>query len=221
MGNVETVTGEKVSIRFDAKLCIHSRGCVLARPDVFVPNVQGEWIHPDAASPEAVAELAHQCPSGAIAYERLDGGPNEQPPKVNLMRIRENGPLAFHGELQIGGQMPATRATLCRCGASNNKPFCDGSHATAGFAASGEVAVKESAALATRNGPVRITPTANGPLRHRICRPARAVPARFSRLTRWLSVGANGSAATTAPPPRSGARGARRRWQAPPARAGR
>jgi len=165
MGNVETVTGEKVSIRFDAKLCIHSRGCVLARPDVFVPNVQGEWIHPDAASPEAVAELAHQCPSGAIAYERLDGGPNEQPPKVNLMRIRENGPLAFHGELQTGGQMPATRATLCRCGASNNKPYCDGSHATAGFVATGEVAVKESTALATRNGPVTITPTANGPLR--------------------------------------------------------
>ena len=165
MGDVETVTGEKVRIRFDTKLCIHSRGCVLARPDVFVPNVQGEWIHPDAATPEAIAELAHQCPSGAIAYERLDGGPNEQPPKVNIVRIRENGPLAFHGELQVDGQTPATRATLCRCGASNNKPFCDSSHAAAGFAASGEVAVTESTALATRNGAVSITPKANGPLR--------------------------------------------------------
>jgi CDGSH-type Zn-finger protein/uncharacterized Fe-S cluster protein YjdI len=165
MGDVETVTGEKVRIRFDAKLCIHSRGCVLARPDVFVPNVQGEWIHPDAATPEAVAELAHQCPSGAITYERLDGGPNEPAPKVNLVRMRENGPLAFHGELQIDGQAPALRATLCRCGASSNKPFCDGSHAGAGFVASGEAVVKESAALATRNGPVGITPKANGPLR--------------------------------------------------------
>jgi CDGSH-type Zn-finger protein/uncharacterized Fe-S cluster protein YjdI len=164
MSDVETVSGEKVRIHFDANLCIHSRGCVLTRPDVFVPNVQGEWIHPDAATPEAVAELAHQCPSGAITYERLDGGSNEQAPKVNLVRIRENGPLAFHGELQIDGHK-ATRATLCRCGASNNKPYCDGSHAAAGFVASGEVAAKESAALATRNGPVSITPKANGPLR--------------------------------------------------------
>src|SRR5258708_31624572 len=164
MSAIEIVDGRKIRIRCDAKKCIHSRGCVLSHPEVFVPNMQGEWIHPDAASPEAVAELAHQCPSGAIAYERLDGGPNEQPPKVNLVRIRENGPLAFHGELQIGGQAPATRATLCRCGASNNKPFCDGSHATAGFAATGEVAVNlESAALAIRNGPVNITPTGNGP----------------------------------------------------------
>jgi CDGSH-type Zn-finger protein/uncharacterized Fe-S cluster protein YjdI len=165
MSDAETVTGEKVRIRFDSKLCIHSRGCVLTRPDVFVPNVQGEWIHPDAATPEAVAEIAHQCPSGAITYERLDGGPDERAPKVNLVRIRENGPLAFHGELQIDGQAPNLRATLCRCGASNNKPFCDGSHAGAGFTASGEAAVKESAALASRNGPVNITPKANGPLR--------------------------------------------------------
>jgi CDGSH-type Zn-finger protein/uncharacterized Fe-S cluster protein YjdI len=165
MGDVETVTGERIRIRFDSQLCIHSRGCVLSRPDVFVPNVQGEWIHPDAATPEAVAELAHQCPSGAITYERLDGKPNEQAPKVNLVRIRENGPLAFHGELQIAGLAPTTRATLCRCGASNNKPFCDGSHAGAGFTASGEVAVKDNVALSARNGPLTISPKANGPLR--------------------------------------------------------
>ena len=164
MSSIEIVDGKKVRIIFDAKKCIHSRGCVLSRPDVFVPNVQGEWIHPDAATPEAVAELAHQCPSGAIAYERLDGGANEHAPKVNLARVRENGPLAFHGELNIAGQPPTFRATLCRCGASNNKPYCDGGHNAAGFSASGEVAAKESAALVQRDGAQEIKPARNGPL---------------------------------------------------------
>jgi CDGSH-type Zn-finger protein/uncharacterized Fe-S cluster protein YjdI len=164
MSNIETVDGKKVRIIFEGAKCIHSRGCVLSRPDVFVPNVKGEWIHPDAATPEAVAELAHQCPSGAIRYERLDGGPGEAPPKVNTVRVRENGPLAFHGALDIAGQPPAIRATLCRCGASKNKPYCDGSHTEAGFVASGEAPAKESVALAQRDGPLKITPAANGPL---------------------------------------------------------
>ena len=164
MSDVEEVRGKRVLLRFEAKKCIHSRGCVLGRPDVFVPNVEGEWIHPDAATPEEVAELAHGCPSGAIRYERLDGGPGEAPPLVNLVRVRENGPLAFHAELDIEGQGACFRATLCRCGASKNKPFCDGSHATAGFQASGEPATVDSPALAVRNGPVKVTPHKNGPL---------------------------------------------------------
>jgi uncharacterized Fe-S cluster protein YjdI/CDGSH-type Zn-finger protein len=128
----DIVRGSKVTIRFETKRCIHSRHCVLDRPDVFVPNVAGEWIHPDAATPAEIAELAHNCPSGAITYERQDGGPNEQPPLVNVVRVRENGPLAFHAPLVVGGAGIGMRATLCRCGASKNKPFCDSSHVAAG-----------------------------------------------------------------------------------------
>jgi CDGSH-type Zn-finger protein len=75
------------------------------------------------------------CPSGAIVAERLDGGPNEAAPIVNLARVRENGAIALRGELEIEGQAPRFRATLCRCGASKQKPFCDGSHTAAGFQA--------------------------------------------------------------------------------------
>jgi len=159
---IEEVAGTEVTIRFDAQKCIHSRHCVLGRPDVFVPNVKGEWIHPDAATPDEVTELAHNCPSGAITFIRRDGR-QEAAPRVNLVRVRENGPLAFHGQLAIAGE-PVFRATLCRCGASANKPFCDGSHAKAGFTASGEPATRESQALAARDGEVAITPSADGPL---------------------------------------------------------
>jgi CDGSH-type Zn-finger protein/uncharacterized Fe-S cluster protein YjdI len=162
---IEEIRGSKVVIRFDGSKCIHSRHCVLDRPDVFVPDVEGAWIHPDNASPEGVAEIARNCPSGAISFERLDGGENETAPAVNVVRVRENGPLAFHGEITIDGHGTAMRATLCRCGASRNKPFCDGSHTQAGFVTTGEPATQDSQPLSVRNGALNVTPRPNGPLK--------------------------------------------------------
>ena len=133
----EVVRGREVTVRFDASRCIHSRTCVLGHPEVYVPNVQGEWIHPDAASAEIVMHTALACPSGAIRVTRNDGSAtSDSAPVVNTVRVRENGPLAIEAELQINGQPQATpRATLCRCGQSKNKPYCDGSHKTTGFMA--------------------------------------------------------------------------------------
>jgi CDGSH-type Zn-finger protein/uncharacterized Fe-S cluster protein YjdI len=165
MSASEEVRGRQVTIRFEAKKCIHSRNCVLGRPDVFVPNVPGEWIHPDRATPAEAAHLALTCPSGAIRFERNDGGPGETAPLVNTAHVRENGPLALHAELAVGGVSVGYRATLCRCGASRNKPFCDGSHTGAGFSATGEPATKESEALAVRGGALTVTPAPSGPLR--------------------------------------------------------
>ena len=162
MSKIEEVTGKTATIRFDASKCVHSRHCVLDRPDVFVPNVEGEWIHPDAATADEVAELAHNCPSGAITYIRLDGKPNEHAPIVNTVRVRENGPLAFHGALVIDGEK-TLRATLCRCGQSQRKPYCDGSHAGR-FTATGEPAAQTTEPLAVRDGDITITGAENGPL---------------------------------------------------------
>jgi CDGSH-type Zn-finger protein/uncharacterized Fe-S cluster protein YjdI len=158
------VEGTAIDVGFDGKKCIHSRNCVLAHPEAFVPNAPGEWIHPDAASTEAIVRIAENCPSGAITYRRKDGGPAEAPPMVNVVRLRENGPLALHAEMEINGET-LLRATLCRCGASQNKPFCDGSHSKAGFTATGEPASKELQTLEARNGPVKITPQPNGCLK--------------------------------------------------------
>ncbi|MBI2376840.1 MAG: CDGSH iron-sulfur domain-containing protein [Deltaproteobacteria bacterium] len=161
---LEVVESKDARIRFEAQKCIHSRHCVLARPDVFVPNVVGPWIHPEVATPEEVAELAHRCPSGAIQYDRLDGGPAEKAPKVNTVRVRENGPLAFHAELEVSGKSVGYRATMCRCGASQNKPFCDGSHARVGFAATGEPLTIDTPSLSKRDGKLLISPQTDGPL---------------------------------------------------------
>lgn len=160
----EYVRGRKAAIRFDSGRCIHARQCVLHQPDVFKANVQGPWIDPDAAPPDALLEVAHNCPSGAITIERFDGGESESAPKVNLVIVRENGPLAFLAELTIGDLPVSYRATLCRCGHSKNKPFCDGMHANIGFAATGEPQAADSQPLANHSGPVTVTPLSNGPL---------------------------------------------------------
>ena len=161
---VETAVGKKATISFNSALCIHSRGCVLSQPSVFKANVQGPWIDPDAADPDALVRVAINCPSGAIQIQRHDGGVGETPPHVNTIALRENGPLAVHAAIEIGSETIGTRATLCRCGASKNKPFCDGSHVAAAFVATGEPVSKTSEPLAARGGPLAITPYPNGPL---------------------------------------------------------
>jgi CDGSH-type Zn-finger protein/uncharacterized Fe-S cluster protein YjdI len=164
MANVEEYRGERIVIRADGKRCIHMRYCVLARPDVFVPNVEGPWIRPDAAAADTIAGQIAMCPSGALSYERSDGGAQEMPPGVNTVRVMENGPLVFHGQLDIGGDTSYYRATLCRCGLSKNKPYCDHSHAEGGFRATGQIEGTPSEPLAVKNGPVKVTAQKNGSL---------------------------------------------------------
>ncbi len=168
---IEVASGKDATIHFDAARCIHSRHCVLSHPDVFVPNVQGAWIHPDAQPVEELMHIAKSCPSGAIsvtrnAHSAAGAADSNTPPIVNTVRVRENGPLAVEAELLIGGQpQPVPRATLCRCGQSANKPYCDGSHTAAHFTATGEPAVSSFDALPVRNGPLNVAPIRNGPLR--------------------------------------------------------
>jgi CDGSH-type Zn-finger protein/uncharacterized Fe-S cluster protein YjdI len=164
---VETVCGKELELQFEARRCIHSRFCVTWAPQVFLANVKGPWLHPDAMPVERLVEVAHACPSGAIRYRRLDGAPDEVAPPVNLATVREAGPYAFRGELRIDGAPAGFRATLCRCGASKNKPFCDGSHHAIDFSATGEPPTGKTDMLAERAGVLAVDPQTNGPLRVR------------------------------------------------------
>jgi Dyp-type peroxidase family len=152
-------------LEVDVGRCIHSRNCVLSRPDVFVPNVQGPWLHPELASADELRQLARNCPSGAIQVRPLDGSATEAPPPHPVIRLREHGPLAVHGAFTIAGRAEI-RATLCRCGQSANKPYCDGSHAAAKFRASGEADPVDTAVVDAGPGTrsIAIQPIADGPL---------------------------------------------------------
>lgn len=160
---IERASGTAIDIAFDGKRCIHSRHCVLNLPQVFLANTPGTWIKPDETRPETLVSVAENCPSGAIRYQRHDGGPQEAPPRVNTLHVRENGPLAVRAPIALNGAAIGYRATLCRCGRSSNKPFCDGSHVGA-FVASGEPATGDATALAIRDGVLAVDPEPNGPL---------------------------------------------------------
>jgi CDGSH-type Zn-finger protein len=131
---------------------------------VFLANVEGPWIHPDAMATDALVEIAHACPSGAIKYRRHDGHAEETPPPVNLLSIREAGPYAVRGDILLDGAPAGYRLTLCRCGASKHKPFCDGSHHEIEFSASGEPPTGKADALEVRDGALMIDPQTDGPL---------------------------------------------------------
>ncbi len=161
--SIEEARGRKIVLRFEAGRCIHARHCVTGAPGVFRANVVGPWLHPDEAPIDDLVAIARACPSGAITYERLDGGEPEALPPRNVVRVRENGPYAVHADLRLAGRGAMFRATLCRCGASGNKPFCDGSHVAAGFAATGEPATRPSEPLQDGR-PLEVRPQTDGPL---------------------------------------------------------
>jgi len=164
---VEHIDGQHLTLLYEGKKCIHSRTCVTWGPKVFLANVQGPWIHPDAMPVDALVEIAHGCPSGAIRYLRKDGQPNEAAPPVNLLSVREGGPYALRADIQLEGRAAGYRATLCRCGASKSKPFCDGSHHEVHFEASGEPPTGQADMLPVRDGPLRVDPQPDGPLQVR------------------------------------------------------
>jgi CDGSH-type Zn-finger protein/uncharacterized Fe-S cluster protein YjdI len=164
---VEHIDGKSLTLVYEGKRCIHARFCVTGAPGVFLANVKGPWIQPDGIDTAHLVEIAHACPSGAIRYERRDGEPNESAPPVNLLAVREGGPYAVRGELSVAGNTSSFRATLCRCGASKNKPYCDGSHHEVGFAATGEPETGQADMLEVRGGPLDVEPLQDGPLQVR------------------------------------------------------
>jgi CDGSH-type Zn-finger protein len=88
-----------------------------------------------------VAAIVERCPSGALQYRRLDGGAEETHSSTSVMPMRD-GPLLVTGEIRVrlgdGTEEVLPRATLCRCGSSARKPFCDNTHLKIGFRAPGE-----------------------------------------------------------------------------------
>lgn len=128
--------GRSITIHDDRSLCAHSGVCTSGLASVFRMG-QRPWIDPDGATAEAIATLVRACPSGALSYSIGDATPPEAVREAAIT-VTRNGPYAIVGSIELrNAELPAGAATehysLCRCGQSKNKPFCDGSHWSAGF----------------------------------------------------------------------------------------
>jgi uncharacterized Fe-S cluster protein YjdI len=123
---VRVYQGEGVSVSYDPRRCIHFAECVRGLPEVFDVNKR-PWIQPAGAPADTVAEVVRRCPSGALHYE-LDGGAAETPEHPTRIHTVPDGPITIRGELTIEtpeGEISEARAALCRCGLTDNQPFCD------------------------------------------------------------------------------------------------
>jgi CDGSH-type Zn-finger protein/uncharacterized Fe-S cluster protein YjdI len=159
--------GQRATVSWHGRLCIHIGECGRAKGDLFVGGRQ-PWCQPDLSSDDEVEEIVERCPTGALSAEFSDGSHAEKPAATNTVQVAYNGPLFIRGDLEIE-DAPANapglkyRAALCRCGQSKNKPFCDNSHEDAGFKDYGAVGETGDAAAGS-GGPLKIAPARDGPL---------------------------------------------------------
>lgn len=141
MKPVQTYSAPGITVTFAPDICIHSGVCLKSLPAVFDTR-RHPWIQVHAAAIEEVVAAIDKCPSGALQYV-LDDRVEPAERRGNdlaaaTIRLLQNGPLMVEGAFTLvdeNGMMLPKRssAALCRCGATRNAPFCDGTHLKINF----------------------------------------------------------------------------------------
>jgi uncharacterized Fe-S cluster protein YjdI len=138
---VKEYTNGEVTIVWKPSICIHSKLCVTGLPTVFDFDAR-PWVNAQGGTTEQIIEQVQKCPSGALSYFKNNKTAPEETLSVENERIIEitpNGPLMVYGNIVIKHSDGTEshhehRVTaFCRCGASHNKPYCDGSHQKIAF----------------------------------------------------------------------------------------
>jgi uncharacterized Fe-S cluster protein YjdI len=131
-------TNGEVTVVWKPNECIHSTICFKGLGEVFDPSKR-PWITPEGATTEKIIEQVKKCPSGALSYYlNRDEDDKVKVEAETIVETMPNGPLLVYGNVAIkdkeGNLTQKNNVTaFCRCGASSNKPFCDGSHKKIGF----------------------------------------------------------------------------------------
>lgn len=129
---IKEYTKGDLTIVWKPKTCIHAAECVKRLPEVYKPN-EKPWIQIENASSNDLMEQIKACPSGALSYRMVNQEKNQEIASGSKVEVMSNGPLLVYGSLEITKpngetEMKEKRTAFCRCGASNNKPYCDGEH---------------------------------------------------------------------------------------------
>ena len=128
--------GSKITIHDNRAICAHAKECI--KNSAVFNSESRPWINPDGATVESIIQTVKGCPSGALSYS-IDGVEHRDQERAPMVTVAKDGPYVITGGIELVGDIHfgegASREhyTLCRCGASGNKPFCDGSHLDIGF----------------------------------------------------------------------------------------
>lgn len=131
-------TNGELTIVWQPAICIHSTICFTGLPEVFKP-MDRPWVTPECSTTERMIEQVQKCPSGALSYYmNSEAHAHHVSTGESIVEIVKNGPLLVYGNVTIkdkdGRETKNTKVTaFCRCGATSNKPYCDGTHLKIGF----------------------------------------------------------------------------------------
>lgn len=137
MGKVKEYSNGEVTVVWQAEKCIHSGICVKNSPQVFQPKDK-PWVKIDTTSTNEIVNTVKKCPSGALSFYMNNETDKTSESLETKIEVLENGPLLVYGTLKItdkdGNEETKNKTTaFCRCGASQNKPYCDGAHVKEDF----------------------------------------------------------------------------------------
>tara|TARA_Y100000758_G_C15972704_1_gene393876 strand:+ start:306 stop:929 length:624 start_codon:yes stop_codon:yes gene_type:complete len=132
---VREYEGQQLTIVDNIGACCHDGSCVDGAPGTFFRWEGDERVSvPDESDREKIIATIRKCPSGSLAY-KLDGKVHDEYFSEPEIFMAQDGPLHVRGGVVLNEHSTTTtdHYTLCRCGASKNKPFCDGAHKDSGF----------------------------------------------------------------------------------------
>jgi len=124
-------TNGEITVIWKPHLCVHAAICFTELPSVFIPY-ERPWIKMDGATTEEIIDIVAQCPTQAISYYWNHKGQKTEEEKTEVVIIK-NGPFLIKGSFKVldidGNEIVSENpASLCRCGQTKDRPFCDGSH---------------------------------------------------------------------------------------------
>jgi uncharacterized Fe-S cluster protein YjdI len=136
-------SNKEITVIWKPDLCIHSTNCWKGSLKIFNPK-RKPWIDMNAGSNEEIIRIVNNCPSGALSFKRekkmseQKAQPAQSSQSQTTVQVNKGGPFLVKGKFVFVGtdgkeEVKEGSIALCRCGASKNKPFCDGAHSKIGF----------------------------------------------------------------------------------------